>query len=445
MLPEAYNHPPLSRHEINALPKLRQDMLEGKPDRRYKKYPQLYERAKRGEFIRLVPPQDDIRNLILFFEPPLPLEEDIFSSYFLDDDSVPFLPNHPMHGRKAQDFLEKVWSNINWFSSAVVVVRNKEEVDSSAPITPTTDEQLKINNAHRFGANFKTAIHMLVDGYAGGNPRNTGEPKALHPMRVFMRLRSDQIVPFIKTEDLGIAYVSWLAALLHDADEDFDDFRIVETEDNNWHVAQFKDRYGKTNKYRLALNRDEADQLRLQIDALTIPKEALQLPMEEKAAIQFAHLRKKTEEIAEKYGVLAAFFTLYTKWNDQLDNLFTYWTLTDGGMAVPDPTPKLLETIEYFTQFESDMKTYLRDYSTYLAEHFFDDTDKPPNFCRFILFGGTYKEAFKDEIRSFFRERNTKTPDHPDPAKRRKTFDMGHHLLIPTILPHRFRGAKVIW
>ena len=133
----------------------------------------------------------------------------------------------------------------------------------------------------------------------------------------------------------SVLYTSSLARVLHDVQEDFEEFSIKLENPQDYskqdsvvkYIASYKNiKNNERNSYRLFLTHKEAKLLTMQIDALSIPPEIKALENGDgKTKAQINHLSTKTKEIYELFGKdgFAAYQTLKIILDEKVDDVLT--------------------------------------------------------------------------------------------------------------------------
>lgn len=336
-------------------------------------------------------PDDDVRNLILYFSPPDQVKLD----------------------RDATQFLYKLSYFLGDFQHPAGLMDE--------------DSRKEADIRQRFAQNYFNTTEFLVKAYTSQR-RRTGEAKVLHPLRVFLRVVSD--IPYIPSAYRWIAYTSHLASLLHDADEELSDFSLREEDDE--YIISYTTADQKTVSESLNLTDIEAYLLYLQIKAVSTPKEAQKLSEGEQSQAQFQSLKKIVRAIYEEFGPLAAYYTLLIKFADRFDNISTYWIFDFPDKDVADLKNKLWETIKFFTELEAMATNLQRKIGADDDLSFGQNFQSAVQFCYYLLLGGNYNEAFADDLAVFAGKDSIQDLL---PLLRRTIYHPMGNFLIPTLNP----------
>lgn len=275
--------------------------------------------------------------------------------------------------------------------------------------------------------NVRTSISLIIDGCSikpGKEKRRTGESTFIHALRTFVRGNSE--LSYIGMGQRSLHYTTLLARILHDAQEDFDGFKMTlenPTSDNpnrDQSVLRYKVTFDKQKKpYYLYLRPDEAKLLQMQLDAVSVPPEIAQMPDGfEKSEAQVQHLLTKTNEIYNykevgendqvqfKFGAIEAYQTLRIKLDDRIDNVLTYYA-GNGPDHKEKLKDKLQETILFFREVEQQAKKYFTEYKQIVFKRSSRDVPVPQSdstesivaFCYYLLYGGSYENFFQESIK----------------------------------------------
>lgn len=381
----------------------------------------------KGEFLNVEKPNEDIENALLFMESPNTPEFGKRTIQLNYDQPVvsrnppPSVPENERFAVKPKEFLEKVWLKIIEFQNSTHAPYWYNYKYSPELLSLNKDykrnSQLVRSARERFGFNFQQGIRTVIRGYQK-EMRRTGEPKWIHPVRAFLRSETAWIPR--PPEYLYVAYAANLAEILHDANEDFENFKITEDyitfEMNNIKYI-----------YPVNLTEKETAITNDVIDALSVPKDKMEEFKNDPvklAQIQFTHLEDKLLKIFEKYpGYEGFYIALYTIWNkieDRRDNIFSYWTLGNDGDSKKNHRQrledKLRETIHYFKHLEGNVNWLMTrlppfshnseiglKHSLYL--------DSIVNVCYLQLLGATYNDIFQKGI-DIYKEEQKKTENN---------------------------------
>lgn len=274
----------------------------------------------------------------------------------------------------------------------------------------TTEKKEQIT---RLQENIEVAKNIVIDG-CGDKKRRTGEHVFIHPLRVFLR-------GFSANWEIGLDQQSTysttlIARVLHDAQEDFTNFKITHEVDYEYSDPQlfidkkigiFRVTFGDNpTGYILKMEHNEADLLQMQLNALSVPKEIDELPDGVvKSHKQIKHLLSVTKQIRKKHGPMAAYQTLRVKLDDRIDNVSTYFQMGDinpkGKLF-----DKLMETISFFADVEEQAKRYFSEYQKEVLDKAgttinYPDADRYESitqFCIDLLDGGNFETAFRPNI-----------------------------------------------
>ncbi len=276
-----------------------------------------------------------------------------------------------------------------------------------------TDEHRELEA--RSKQNVETSISLIIDGCSikpDKKNRRTGESTFIHALRTFVRGNSE--LNYIGMGQRPLHYTTLLARILHDAQEDFDGFKLTLEGSTSYKVTFDKQK----EPYYLYLKPTEAKLLQMQLDAVSIPPEIAALPDGlDKSDAQIRHLLEKTKEIYTykeldekgdvkfKFGALEAYQTLRIKLDDRIDNVLTYYA-GNGPDHKEKLKAKLQETILFFREVEHQAKKYFGEYKQTVLERSSreipvpqsDSTESIVAFCYYLLYGGSYEDFFEESI-----------------------------------------------
>lgn len=300
--------------------------------------------------------------------------------------------------------------------------------------------------------NINRAVDLIKDEYAD-EKRRTGEHTYIHPMRVFMRGN-------IETDHIGLDnhetyHTTLLTRLLHDAQEDLQkrnfaiklngrtQFCIPELWINKTMQSFSISFDGQKKQYEFVLEKKQYELFRMQLDALTIPKEVDTLPDSyEKTQKQIEHLLQKTQEIYQEFGPFAAYETLRIKIDDRIDNVSTYFALGNTHDATKLKA-KLIETILSFGTVEELAKKYFDLFREQGRQHLsYPDVDSAQSivtFCYYLLRGGNYDDIFFHGITAARWERIQSLAGQMCYKSSRGIYDhFAKQFLIPSLHPGKY-------
>jgi hypothetical protein len=262
-------------------------------------------------------------------------------------------------------------------------------------------------------SNCLEAIECIKDGYSMLPTekafRRTGEPTHIHSLRIFLR----GIEEFSQTEPMqhSVFYTSLLARIFHDAKEDLRNLSITPRTmgSDNLHpdnsnvpreyILHFEN---SPRDYRLVLTPSEVRLLRLQINAVSVPKGVDKIDEGEiKTKKQIRHLLNVVKTINEEFGPLAAYLTLRIKIDDRIDNVSTYYHIENINTLMR-LIKKLDETENHFGGVEEQALSYFQQYN---ARRSYDEftgfqpaVESAIQLCKNLRSRGGYDELFAAQI-----------------------------------------------
>lgn len=375
----------------------------------------LMPRASNGEFLNLANP-GSVEDAILFFQPPKSFPTVNIHPHLLSDDTVPFIKADKGFREESKNFVRDFWVFLNRCNRYTISFDPKTIASSTEMAMAHTLDLVPMSD--RFAENFKQAATLVINGY-NGRMRRTGEPFALHSLRTFISFFADRLPHSI--DQTWILQTSLLASLLHDIREDFSEVTWSNFEDDIY-LLSCKGKNGQQLEAYFQLTSREKQLLDVQLEALTTPYMPQGTSEAYQAQIQFAHLQKMSQQIADDplFGPLAAFYTLLIKWKDRYDNICTYWERDKDGNIFVDKKnklEKLIESYSYFRAVETDAKRYLTLWTSQpegnitlrskyetagleLEEYL----DSIVRFSQRILFGGQINDMLEESIDSYQQE-----------------------------------------
>lgn len=329
-----------------------------------------------------VAPSNDIQRMILFFKLPLAYPDNSAIQYEVEEER----------------FLKKIL--LSPFSHGYGLERTSEQKEQTL----------------RSLENIRTAVEILKGGF-GDEKRRTGERYIIHPLRVFARGISE--IEHIGLNHMYIFNTTSLVRLLHDCREDFKNFEVTYVDERTINdpallhkktIQRFKvtfDGQPSGSEYFLEMEPQEKELFDLQMEAVNIPSSISEMPNNnKKTKAQVLHLFSNVSKVYEKFGSMAAYQTLKIKYDDRMDNIFTYFETKNNGNPKEKFEAKLQETIKFFTEVEKKVHKYFYLFRGELAVNGrkkidslnFKTIGSLIAFCYYMLNGGTFQEIFQGYI-----------------------------------------------
>jgi len=323
-------------------------------------------------------PKNDIQRMILFYKPPLGI---------LDENPIQYVDEE-------NEFVKKILK-----SPLRYVKRTSEQIE-------------QIDRAQK---NIDMAVKILKDGF-GDKKRRTGERYIIHPLRVLVRGISE--IDHIGLNHMYIFNTTSLVRVLHDCREDFKNFQVTYVDEReieepslfNKKIQKYKitfDGQIERSEYILEMEPQEKELFDLQMEAVNMPPKINNAPnSDEKTKEQVSHLFNNVSKIYQKFGSMAAYQTLKIKYDDRIDNVFTYFVKENLGNSKEKFRAKLQETIKFFTEVEKWVGKYFYLFRGELSENGRKKIDSTNfktagsliAFCYYMLNGGTYQDIFQGYI-----------------------------------------------
>lgn len=330
-----------------------------------------------------VAPSNDIQRMILFFKLPLAYPDDSAIQYEVEEER----------------FVEKILRSP--LTHGYGLERTSEQKEQTL----------------RSRENIHTAIGILKIGF-GDEKRRTGERYTIHPLRVFARGISE--IEHIGLNHMYIFNTTSLVRLLHDCREDFKNFEVAYVDERTINdpgllhkktIQRFKvtfDGQPSGSEYFLEMEPQEKELFDLQMEAVNMPSSISEMPNDDKKTkAQVLHLFSNVSKIYEKFGSMAAYQTLKIKYDDRMDNIFTYFETNNSIKNSKEKfQAKLQETIKFFTEVEKKVHKYFYSFRGELVENGRKKIDSANfktigsliAFCYYMLNGGTFQEIFQGYI-----------------------------------------------
>lgn len=393
--------------------------------------------------LEIAPPRSPLEEHILFQSFPYMAHGATLVPLIFEDDQIPNVVAHPSFQKQSEDFILRVWTSVNLLDR-YIMSRDPRSVNGSMP--PDSTEEHITDQMHRFTKNFNATANLLVEAFNGSH-RRTGEPTAIHSLRIFTDLLSERL-PNADNEE-WIVKSTLLSSLMHDMDEDLTDFKFeaIDEWEGTYRIS-CKGVDGKSRSATLYLMPKEAQLVHMQMAAFT--KSKTETPTDAEAATaQFARLNAWTLAIDQQFGPLASFYTLLVKWKDRFDNVCTYWNWNADEKRTVDGEQrrkKIEESIDHFTYFEKLALIFLDEWAqngndqitfegkmgaVEEAKKYFDSIVE---FCKKIQGGLTYEELLMKSVKKLRAEQREIMQNENLEKRRSELLQLysNHPVLIPT-------------
>ena len=256
--------------------------------------------------------------------------------------------------------------------------------------------------------NILTTIRYIEKGYRKEEPRRTGEPYHIHPLRIFLRgvnlINAIGDTSRLSENERSSIYISLLSRILHDENEDGRNLNIQHTSLENVHEISAPIIGGS---FLLKMTDKQKILLQNEVNALSFPDFLKGKTKNGNGTNQqIARLLNMAEELYIRngaQGALDAYLTLRTKIDDRIDNILTYF---EGSTKTKVSTnvklhKKISETIHYFTVVEQIAQQYLEKYcltNPMLAESLQSTSESAVGLCESLLSAGGYDALFEGQL-----------------------------------------------